>query len=788
MDAARNITTMAYDIRGRKTGMTDPDMGSWTYAYDALGNLTSQTDAKGQTTTMQYDQLGRMISRTEAEGTSTWAYDTQWLGALSSETNGIASKAYIYDTFGRVKSAATTINGQTYNVSTGYDTLGRVSTITYPTGIMIRRNYNAFHYLASVSNAASGAIIWQAKTMDEFGHLTGESFGNGVSTTHIYDAVRGTLTGLQSTSGGATIQSWSYNYDAIGNMKFRTDAVMGYTENFRYDNLNRLSTVHDAGGVLQKQYKYDAIGNITYKSDVGYYGYDPNHVHAVNTAGGNTYAYDANGNQISGAGRNLQWTSFNKPSGISTANGYTGFTYDANHNRVLKTTPTSTTAYIGKIYQQTTMNGIIKDVSHIYAGSKLVASIEEVAGLSTIKYMHGDHLGSISVITDANGAVIERLRFDVFGAPVDTTTGAAMANFSASNTDRGYTGHEMDASTGLINMNARLYDPVLGRFLSADTIVPSPGNMQAFNRYSYVLNNPLLYTDPTGHIFFIDDIAVAMLIGAIIGGVSAGIQSDWDFSAVMVGAFIGAVAGLAGFEAYGPLADLGATIAGATAGAAAGATAGFLGTMAAGGGKFFKNTANGAFFGAVGGAVTGGMIQELQVHDVIASMAGAFTSGTMKGGFDDGFIAVAYAAGAMAVSYVVRGGELGQEKSLQRAQDSQNRPKLEAMANDPRVRAEIDKAWVASNPDGTPKHEKGFWILKDNSLSVQQFPSNASSTRDSLIPGSMPDRAVAFFHTHPNTAAEGYIQGPSPADIRFANSIGIPGIIRSHSGMYYFGP
>jgi len=62
---------------------------------------------------------------------------------------------------------------------------------------------------------------------------------------------------------------------------------------------------------------------------------------------------------------------------------------------------------------------------------------------------------------------------------------------------RGYTGHEMDASTGLINMNARLYDPVLGRFLSADTIVPSAGNMQGFNRYSYALNNPLTYIDPT---------------------------------------------------------------------------------------------------------------------------------------------------------------------------------------------------------------------------------------------------------------------------------------------------
>jgi len=266
-----------------------------------------------------------------------------------------------------------------------YDKPGRVSAITYPTGITIRRNYNAFGFLQSVSNAASGAIIWQANRVDKFGHTISESFGNGVTTTHVYDNVRGVLTGLQSTSGGTTIQNWSYDYDAIGNMQFRTDAVVGYTEKFQYDNLNRLTQVQNAAGVLQKQYQYDAIGNITYKSDVEYYAYAPYHPHAVSTAGNNTYAYDANGNQISGAGRSLTWTSFNKPSGISTANGYTGFAYDANHNRVLKTTPTTTTAYIGKIFQRTVMNGVTKDISNIYAGKKLVASIEEVAGLSTIK-------------------------------------------------------------------------------------------------------------------------------------------------------------------------------------------------------------------------------------------------------------------------------------------------------------------------------------------------------------------------------------------------------------------
>ncbi|MDQ6994222.1 MAG: RHS repeat-associated core domain-containing protein, partial [Mariprofundaceae bacterium] len=173
---------------------------------------------------------------------------------------------------------------------------------------------------------------------------------------------------------------------------------------------------------------------------MGGYSYAPNHPHAVQTAGGNTYRYDANGNQISGAGRTIQWTSFNKPADIWVTGGYTGFAYDANHNRMIKTTPNSKTHYIGK----------------------LVAQVEDVNGrFSAIKYIHSDHLGSINVITNAAGLVISRLRFDVFGKPIGVS----------SETTRGYTGHEMDAPTGLINMNARLYDPVLGRFLSADTIV-----------------------------------------------------------------------------------------------------------------------------------------------------------------------------------------------------------------------------------------------------------------------------------------------------------------------------
>jgi hypothetical protein len=128
------------------------------------------------------------------------------------------------------------------------------------------------------------------------------------------------------------------------------------------------------------------------------------------------------------------------------------------------------------------------------------------------------------------------------------------------------------------------------------------------------------------------------------------------------------------------------------------------------------------------------------------------------------------------------------------APKSAKRPDLEKIANDPTVSAEIDKSWKASNPNGPgAKQEKGFWISKDDktgALSVTPFPDNG--TNDSLTPGSPPSEkgktVVGFFHTHPNTDGEGYSQGPSKPDEDFAKAVGVPGLIRSHDGMYYYGP
>ncbi|MDX8412206.1 MAG: SpvB/TcaC N-terminal domain-containing protein, partial [Mariprofundaceae bacterium] len=503
VDALNNITTMAYDIRGRKTAMSDPDMGNWTYTYDPVGNLISQTDAKAQTTVMVYDMLNRMVSRFEAEGVSTWVYDSspgKGVGklAMSTAPNG-SSKNYTYDDFGRSTWTNTRVSGVDYLTYTSYDPASRVSKIQYPTGVTVIHGYTISGHFKEVRNFDTGVVYWRADVVDAEGRVLDETLGNGLTTHRQFNPLTGAL-GVIATGtglGASEAQNFQYVHDSLGNQLSRTDHNMGFTESFAYDQINRLTGV---SGPSAKSYVYDAIGNITYKSDVGAYAYGAGNAgpHAVTSAGGNTYAYDANGNMTSGGGRTMSWTSFNKPSQVQTATATTVYGYDANHNRLTKYTGATTTTYIGKLYERVNEGGVIKHKHYVYAGGRLISTVEQVGAVELTKYMHADHLGSITAITDESGNVLERLSFDAFGKPRHPD-GTGATGLASTQTSRGYTGHEMDAESGLINMNARLYDPVLGRFLSADTIVPNPGDMQGFNRYSYVINNPLKYVDPDGH-------------------------------------------------------------------------------------------------------------------------------------------------------------------------------------------------------------------------------------------------------------------------------------------------
>ena len=555
-----NIIHNTYDIRGRKIAMDDPDMGHWTYQYNAFGELVSQTDAKGQTTTMSYDPLGRMVSRTEPEGTSTWTYDTatNGIGKVAQVTGAAGDiKTFQYDNLGRPSSVTTQIDGQSYTVATAYDADSRVSSITYPhsteypQGLIVGYHYTATSngdasdgYLTTVTNNNDGTTYWQATAQDAAGNLTDIALGNGLTTHYNYQATTGRLVGIQtgSTAGGHDIQNLGYTYDAIGNLTQRSDYnqyldLTPLHEDFSYDNLNRLvsSQVYNQA---QKTYSYDALGNITSKSGVGNYTYGQNAgPHAVTqTTNGRvttSYSYDANGNMVQDGSRSISYASYNKPTNIAdSATGTSiSFVYGAGHNRIKRTDNATgkTRYYIGDLFEKEVKADLMTYTHYIKAAGNTVAIVTSKSdGSHDTRYLHKDHLGSITAITDENGLVVEQQSYDAFGKRRNSDwTDIAGPTPVSPVTDRGYTGHEHIDEVGLIHMNGRVYDPTLGRFTSADPNIQQPYNSQSLNRYSYVLNNPLSYTDPSGYFFGHLFKAIKHIVSGAVHAVSSVTKTIW---------------------------------------------------------------------------------------------------------------------------------------------------------------------------------------------------------------------------------------------------------------------
>ena len=509
-DAVGNTTSMSYNKRGHKLSMDDPDMGRWEYAYNVFGKLVWQKDAKGQEATIEYDLLNRMTKRTEIEGVSEWFYDTaaNGIGKLArvAGVNGF-TQTIQYDTLGRAYDATTVVSGVSMTMQTAYDSLGRISSTTYPSGLSVKNIYNTLGFLSEVRNAANDSLYWQATGVDDAGRVNQHSLGNGVTTTKFFSLQTGRLEGIKSGLGvsGTEVQNLSYVFDDLGNLTSRHDGNKSLNEFFIYDGLNRLASATLSGQPTQS-FTYDSTGNITSKTGVGSYLYGEGTAgpHAVTTAGGTTYAYDANGNQINGDGRTLTYTSFNKIKTMTKGVVSTSFDYDVNHNRIQQSKSNNNlltvTRYLGKLYEVVnTPDGIVENKHYINTAGATILVTERSNAVNDTRYLLKDHLGSTDVITDETGAVVESTSFDAFGARRDALSWAVASAAINSLTTRGFTGHEMHGDFGLVNMNARMYDAKLGRFLQPDVFVQFPQSTQGFNRYTYVNNNPLSYTDPTGN-------------------------------------------------------------------------------------------------------------------------------------------------------------------------------------------------------------------------------------------------------------------------------------------------
>lgn len=533
-------STMSYDAVGNQESLTDPNAGTYTYAYDAAGRLTRQVDGKGIVTVNNYDALGRLATTTTDGVATTYTYGTTGydLLLLTKVQTGNNYMAYSYDRYGRVSTEKRNVDGSgLLEFAYNYNTIGQLSSTLYPDGVQVDRQYDAYGNLWKVLVGTQS--IWESTSAT--GTVYTSLLGGTLTSTRTYNS-QGLLSNLNTKQGATVLHNMNYVFDsATGNLTSRT-GMLPQTESFTFDKLDRLTVVkQDSETVMNMDYKPN--GNINSKTGLGIYRYDtrPHAVTSVKNVSG----------LLSPERQEITYTPFNKVSDISqkvgTDNLALSFTYGPDRQRwkteLKKNNVLQKTIIFGGNYEKVTENGVTKQLYYINGGDGLAAVYVKQSGQTDkIYYPHVDHLGSIVKLTDGNGTEVFKASYDAWGNQTVINNSFAF--------HRGYTGHEHLREFGVINMNGRIYDPVLGCFFSPDPFVQMPEFSQNFNRYSYCLNNPLRYTDPSGEWFGIDDLLIAA-VGFVFNYTSYGISTgSWGWKAVAAGG-TGAVSGWLGYNTAG---------------------------------------------------------------------------------------------------------------------------------------------------------------------------------------------------------------------------------------------
>ena len=343
----------------------------------------------------------------------------------------------------------------------------------------------------------SGVQLWQLTSESGRGMVTGTSTGP-LRTTMAYD-LGGRVTSRIARRGRVSVYSSSYQHDPYtGNMTRRSCG--GLTELFTFDNLNRLT------GNGTDEYDFDDLGNVTVRGGAGELDYGSTAPYAT------TFLTPETGSQVPLRSQHIHYNALQRPDTIAEGGVTATFSYRADGSRA-----TMAIDSVGGLLWQRTYRDRMEECYRLSGFNQPVRKMLWLAGTAydapavlvrddgyspwVLHRVLRDNLGSIVVVTDSAGFVEQRLSYDAWGALRDPDTGVTYAPGAAPEPmllGRGFTGHEHLTWCGLVNMNARLYDPALGRFLSPDPKVQQPEGTQGFNRYSYCLNNPLRYVDLDG--------------------------------------------------------------------------------------------------------------------------------------------------------------------------------------------------------------------------------------------------------------------------------------------------
>jgi RHS repeat-associated protein len=534
-----------YDSLSRLKQANNPESGIVNYTYNDNGNLQTKTDARGVVTTFAYDGLNRVLTRTYSGpapgGTTpavTYLYDTlgaalNGKGRLTSVSSSVSSYSYgSYDVMGRPLTGAQTTDGNNYSMSYQYNLAGGMTLETYPSNKVVVTEYDSAGRIAGVKNQATGLYYAGATATDvanriqyaAHGAVSTMKLGNNlIENTTFNSRLQSTFIKLGTSSNPTSVLQLGYEYTGAcqagnnGNVMRQTIAAPGLslTQDYCYDSLNRLASASENSGANWSQtYDYDRYGNRAVRtssymptprqtptsnspSDLpSLFNQSNNRIIAILSGEGTTqYSYDLAGNlssmpdKVQGNPSNAM--TYDSENRQATFNGTAGqYFYDGDGHRVKKIDSSGTTIFVYN------------------ASGQLVAEyhsdpVPPAAGGGGTSYLTSDHLGSTRVVTKADGSVKARYDYLSFGEEIPSTVGgrSSVSGYSAADSTRQkFTQKERDNESGLDYFGARYLSSAQGRFTSVDPAAASgrPIRPQSWNRYAYVLNNPLRLIDPDG--------------------------------------------------------------------------------------------------------------------------------------------------------------------------------------------------------------------------------------------------------------------------------------------------
>ena len=534
-DGNGNTTSFEYNAmnkqakkidQGGKAGSAYINAKTESYAYNADGSTKTMKDRNGITTSYEYDIHGRLLSRTAGNEAASYTYDNNGNQLTMTDSTGTTERTY--DEQGRVTSKTVPVTGRTtftYDTNEGSGCYSE--TTADPKGNSTKKVYDKAGRLQKV--------IADGKTTEYTYYANGSrksvAYPDGAKEEYTYYADGLNKTLVNKKANGTVLDRYSYTYDGAHNQTSKTDSrgVTSYT----YDSLERLESTAEPNGRVTS-YTHDRAGNrLTETVSAGTstvittYTYNEQNrlMSTISSLGSTTetvnFAYDNNGNMVSKSVETVKPVdpatsgSFSINKAGTTANtAVTFYRYDVWSQMIEAVTGDKTEKYVynGEGYRVAkTDNGQI--TRYLYEADKVILEtnatgnqtarnvygtnlLSRKSGNETVFYMYNGH-PDVTALIDNMGTVRASYYYDAFGNIVEQT-----GNFNNSIT---YAGYQYDKETGLYYLNSRMYDPKIARFMQEDTFSGYADDPLSLNLYTYCANNPIIYADPSGHKYYVDE-------------------------------------------------------------------------------------------------------------------------------------------------------------------------------------------------------------------------------------------------------------------------------------------